>query len=125
MNKATTTTPNEDLKALRGALNTIDGLSQDGLSQIATMARLALVALEHPQGHQIPELMFHTLRAIWGKAEDLENCINVEAERVGCNFVDESLRRIYAAHSRAKEGAHTMNTTPKAETPAHPTGRAA
>lgn len=69
-------------------INTIDCLSQEGFSSIAAIASLALLAMEtSPVGNT--ENIIQALRTIRGKARDIENCINYEAETVGCNYKEQ------------------------------------
>jgi len=39
------------------------------------------------------------LRAIFSKADDIENLIGAEAEEVGCNYEDEAAERRHAARA--------------------------
>jgi hypothetical protein len=93
-------------QALRGAVEEIDGLSQSGFGEIAAMASLSLLALEQPatysNGCGLDDVA-DMLTAIWGKAKDMENCINATAEGVGCNSVDAAQRRRWAAQRAANE----------------------
>lgn len=98
-----TSTEADQIKGLRGVVNFMDCLSQGGFSQIRAIAKLALAQLERPDGYHHPELIAHALSAIWGKAEEIENCINSEAEMVGCNYVDEAERRRWDAHAAARQ----------------------
>lgn len=69
-------------------IRTMDGLSQDGFGHIAAMARVALLAFESEVKSQNLDAFAGVFEAIRGIAEDMENCINVEAEQAGCNYVD-------------------------------------
>ena len=79
--------PMADVKKLRNTVEFIDALAQEGFSEICAIAKLALLALESPEGAGHIRSVAHALRAICGKAGDIENCINGEAEAVGCNYV--------------------------------------
>lgn len=72
---------------LLNTIKTMDSLSQEGFSQIAAIASLALLAMQTDAPH-VTENVVQALRAIRGKAQDIENCINYEAEMVGGNHVD-------------------------------------
>lgn len=96
-------TTGEHVKKLRLAVETMDGLSQDGFAEIAAIAKLALQSLESPDGYRHIDNIVHALKAIWGKAEDVQNCINCEAEGVGCNYVDAAERRRMDARHVARE----------------------
>lgn len=92
-----------DIEKLRAAVTDMDCLSQGGFSEIAAIAKLALASLEHPDGYLHSENIAHALRAIWVKADEVENCINYNAEEVGCNYRDPSTARRYAARAAARE----------------------
>ncbi len=92
-----------DVRALRNAVRNIDGLSQAGFSEIAAIARLALVCLGTPDGYRHLGNLAHALSAICGKANDIQNCINCEAEEVGCNYVNPNRRRRADAEQRFRE----------------------
>lgn len=81
----TMSTPsNTDLK---DAVTAIDSLAQCGFSRIASIAKIAIFALESPQQNlQTPENIRNTLSVIADMADDIGNCINAEAETVGCNY---------------------------------------
>ena len=97
-----------DINKLRNTVEFIDCLAQGGFSEISAIARLALAQLERPEGYKHPEVIAHALGAIWGKADEIMNCINNEAEQVGCNYVDESTTRRLAARNALiiKERTH-------------------
>jgi hypothetical protein len=101
--------PNAEIKTLRETVMTMDTLSQDGFSVIALIARLALSRMETPQGCSNQEYLAEALSAIRNKADDIMNCINGEAENVGCNYVDDAARRRYEAvlMSKASQGSGT------------------
>ncbi|MCO6427121.1 hypothetical protein [Nitrosomonas communis] len=87
---------------LRFTLFNIDALSQDGLSEISSISRLALASLETPEGYRHMDDIANALRAIWSKAEDIQGCINAQAEDVGCNYVDNAQSRRWAAERKAR-----------------------
>jgi len=78
-----------DCASLRCAIRMIDTTSQGGLQVVADSARdgLRLIAElglgTQEQGSQIASI----LEAISFAAEDVANLVNVEAEKVGCNWV--------------------------------------
>ena len=90
---------------LCNAVESMDGLSQDGFSEIAAIAKLALAWLEKPDAYRHMDVTANALSAIWGKAEDIQNCINSQAEEVGCNYVDDAQSRRWAAQRAAREAA--------------------
>lgn len=95
---------NVTIDLLTQAVEEIDGLSQAGFSEIASISRLALAAMENPKSCNNLDAFAHAFEAIAYKAEDIENCINATAERVGGNHVDEPQRRRWAAQRQVREG---------------------
>lgn len=88
---------------LLDTIRTMDSLSQEGFSQIAAIASLALFAMK-TSAPQNTENVVQALRAICGKAQDIENCINSEAELAGGNYVDMDRReKLLADVSKAVE----------------------
>jgi hypothetical protein len=79
-----------DIKDLCNAVKNVDCFSQEACSGICAIAGLTLLALENPDTGL--ETIAAALRDIVYKADVLMNDINAEAERVGCNFVDEKER---------------------------------
>lgn len=91
---------------LRGVITDMDALAQGGFGQIASMARLALLALEQPGTYVSASSMdaiAGVLAAIKSKAEDIDNCINSMAEGAGCNCVDDAQRRRWDALRKGRE----------------------
>jgi hypothetical protein len=63
-------------------ISDIVGLSESGFSEIAAVARLAIIALDaDPQAHAAD--VISALNLIWGHAERVENCILSEANAAG------------------------------------------
>lgn len=79
-------TTTQNTTQLGNAINTMDCLSQDGFTTIASMARVALACLRSPDGQQRLNDISSVLMAIAAKAEDIQNCINVEAEGTGFHY---------------------------------------
>lgn len=102
MNKATP-------EQLRDAVTDMDAMAQGAFSEIASMASLALLALEQPSTYAHDGLRMDRvadmLTAIQGKARDIDNCINATAEGVGCNYVDAAQKRRWDAMSKAGKSA--------------------
>lgn len=84
----------EELRLLRNAVNTMDALSQEGFDQIIAISRLIMRSLETPDP-DLNDISF-AVKAIKGKADDIMNCINCEAENVGCNYKDDTTRKRYS-----------------------------
>lgn len=78
----------KELDRLRASVEEMDRLSHDGFSQISGIAQLALAAMKGPDSQHYQDAIAEALRAIQGKAEDIQNCMNCVAEAVGSNYVD-------------------------------------
>ncbi|MCU7836051.1 MAG: hypothetical protein KZQ83_12485 [gamma proteobacterium symbiont of Taylorina sp.] len=87
-------TKNNDAKRLQRAITDMDALSQEGFSKIEGTSNLAVKALE--QSRQSDDEL-NAFKAISGIAIDLMNCINCEAEEVGCHY---TTRKIEVNHGR-------------------------
>ena len=83
----------EAIEVMKLTTRTMDELSQDGFGRIRHLADLALLSLETPEGHRDAEQLAAVLQTISMIANDMESCINSEAESVGCNYLDLSWRR--------------------------------
>lgn len=94
-----------ETQRLRNAINTMDCLSQEGFSSIAAIAKLIITSLETSAVID-RDTIAHAVHAILGKAQDIENCINSEAESLECNYRSESDARLRDAH-RAGQKAVT------------------
>jgi hypothetical protein len=95
-----------DTQKLREAIESMDAMSQSGFSEIAAFAGLALSRLETPEGWLNLEDIAYALQAIRSKAQDIENCINWEAEQVGCNYKDAAMCRRLDARRSAEAMRH-------------------
>ena len=78
-------TQTESTHLLRSKIEDIDAISQSGLSRVCAIARLASIALESPGGDKHIGDVTTALSAIRAIAMDVHDCINAEAETVGCN----------------------------------------
>lgn len=85
----------DQVSTLRGVITDIDALSQEGFSQIKAIASLAALTIENGdiQAGQIDDI-YQALRAIMHKAQEIENCINTEAENVGSSYTEDIAGRI-------------------------------
>ena len=92
----------ESIAKLKQTIQTIDSFSQSGFSEIASIAKLALVALESPDAYLHFENIANALLAIRNKAVDIEDCINSEAEDVGCNYSCQHTERRTHAYLAAR-----------------------
>ena len=89
-------------QTLKGTITTIDCLASEALSEIASIAKIALAYMETPVAYRFPEDIANALSAIKGKAEILECDINGAAEEVGCNYTKEPMQRRFQACQDAK-----------------------
>jgi len=77
----------EETTQLKNAVNTMDGLSQEGFGKINGIAGLAIDALESSTRHKdTSDDVVNAFKAIAGISFDFMNCINCEAEDVGCHY---------------------------------------
>lgn len=75
----------------------MDNFSQHGFSQIAAIARLTLASMQVPESPRTLDDIAYALESICQKAEYVEDCINGEAENVGCNYINDEERSRWAA----------------------------
>jgi len=84
LNSTQTKLSTDDLKQV---ITSIDSFSQQGFSEIAAIARLAISASESTQQTPtVPSDIISILHLIQGISSDIQNSINYEAETVDCNF---------------------------------------
>jgi hypothetical protein len=89
-----------ELNKLRSAITDMDCLSQSAFDEIASIAQLSLAWLERPDGHRNVEVIASALNNIVFRAQNAAECIGLEAEGVGCEFIDsESQARRMAAET--------------------------
>ncbi len=69
---------------LKKAIEFIDGLSQSELSEIISISRMASACLQTLDAVN-NKYIVNALSVIRSKAETMMNCINAQAEEVGCN----------------------------------------
>ncbi len=93
----------DTVKNLRNAIEFMDCVSQGAFAQISSIAKLALSRLETPDGYQHLDDIANALALIWCKADDIQNCIGSEAEKVGCNYVDDAQRKRWDAQRTYRE----------------------
>ena len=95
---------------LREAVTSMDIMAQDAFNRIASMARLALLALEQPATYAngiCMDHVAHMLESIEAMAND--NNISETAEGVGCNYVDLVRRKRWVAIRESRESAIGKN----------------
>ena len=87
------TSDSNRIERLESAVIEMDGYTQSGCTKIKAIARLTLDAMQTPDAWRNPDNFAHALKAIFDLADALEDCVNVAAEEVGCNFKDAEDRR--------------------------------
>jgi|SaaInlStandDraft_3_1057020.scaffolds.fasta_scaffold67281_1 hypothetical protein len=91
------------IEELRDVITSIDALSQQGFSQIRSIASLSLQALESP-GRSVNtcEDIASALLAIRGISEMIQNDINCESGSVEGAYLDQSMLRRFDARRAAE-----------------------
>ncbi|MFN3071950.1 hypothetical protein ACKWMY_28110 [Serratia sp. J2] len=98
--------PCKDMNRLHAAITDIDCLSQQAFSEIAAAADLLLHWMESPEGYQRPDVIAAALSSISHKAQQTLENIGLEAESVGCEYVDLDSKRRFAALEAFKAGVN-------------------
>ena len=96
-----------EVHQLREAVTTMDSLSQEAFSEIASLAKMALALLEHSDAHLHLFDIGNALAAIRSKADDIKNCINCEADGVDASYVDAARLRRFSVTSQIRKTLHT------------------
>lgn len=91
-----------NLEQLKSVITDIDGISQYGLSEIFTLANVALKLMETKDAYTHPETIAQLLSSIRVTAEETENLINCVAGDVGCDYTNQAAERRHAARRAAK-----------------------
>lgn len=92
-----------ELEKLQSTITSMDCHSQNGFSEISTLAGMALDLMETEQAYLSPETIAQVLTTIRDTAVETVNIINCEAEDVGCHYEDEAAKRRYEARRAAME----------------------
>lgn len=101
-----TTTHEAQALKLAAAVDLIDNLAHDAMSEIAAIARLALKSLESPDSYGHLDNIAFALQAIWAKAGETNQCIHQEAVAVQCGYEDPAeMRRVKAWHAFTEQQA--------------------
>lgn len=91
---------------LRLAVEEITGYAHQAFDEIAGVARLALLAMETPNGQLNTEPLAHAFSVIRSLAQDMQNTIDYTAEAIDCGYTDHmALRRIKAWGDARNGGA--------------------
>jgi hypothetical protein len=108
-NGATAPAATEEVKNLRVAVTNILGLADDALDQIDAIAMQTILNLGNPDFYRHPETLGNALKAIREKTASASNCIDWEAEQVGCSNPHDDESRWREASRIACERAVDMN----------------
>lgn len=109
-NGASTATPaagnthQTSTQQLRLTIEEITDYANQVLAEIASVARLALLAMETPACQRNTEPLAHAFSVVAGLAADMQNTINCTAEEIGCGVTDEAMLRRAKACSASREG---------------------
>lgn len=106
-----------DVEKLQRAVESMDSLAQQGFSEIAAIAKLALGALQTPSGYVHPETIVQALEVIACKAFDMNNTLNCAAEEVGCNYIDKKLAQRWEARRTAEGRSQSLPPISDLEAP--------
>lgn len=93
----------DEVTQLRNALKGVDLRSKSGLSEIASIARLALCTLETQDGYSYWEAIAHALKAIMCRADETMDAIEAVAEHFNCCSVDAAEQRRITAYQDAMD----------------------
>ena len=93
----------KEIKNLKSTITDMDCLAQDGFSRIRAIARLALSAMKTEDVIRLSEDFAKAFETICIIAHSAEECVNGEAEDVGCNFTSSLENLRYAARAAATE----------------------
>ncbi|WP_124523698.1 MULTISPECIES: hypothetical protein [unclassified Burkholderia] len=84
---------------LANALQLVDCIAQEGLSEIISICSISLAAMTNPDFWSKTDDIATIMCSIRARADDLMNKINCEAEEHGCNWADHE-------QNRARHDAH-------------------
>ena len=94
-----------DFETLQSIIESMDCMASGGFSDIATIAKLALAAMEAPDAHVNIETYAKAFSVIWGKAEECYEACGSTAEQVGCGYTDTMSE--HRSNARRQGGAIT------------------
>ena len=105
----------DPLNELKETVKFMDRLSQEGFSEISSIAKLLLYRLETEEDFRgKDETVISVLSLIWSKAVSIENCINGAAENVGCNYSSRDERWRSGAFLMTRAQSSTPSKTEEA-----------
>lgn len=110
MSKHAEKATSEEIEKLRSVITDMDALAQEGFLGIRSIAKLALLSLETPEGHRHIEDVARALNTIWSIAESIGDCVISRAEDAGCNYTDDSRDRRHAAYIAALAEERQLST---------------
>ncbi len=94
-----------DIEALKCTVEMVDSIAQDAFSRIKSLCAVTLLAMHQHDRPIALEDIAQILRQIEQASDEAENCINSEAESVGCNYEDKEWHRRIAARAAWREAA--------------------
>ena len=81
------------VQVLRDTVKEMDQLAQRGLDQIEGLALVAIQSLATPDGQRNTDALVQLLRVIADMAFRTADYVSLEADEVGCRYVDDSKMR--------------------------------
>ncbi len=96
------------IESLQAHINNMDAMSQAAFTKIKAIAKLALYALETPNGVKDLESLGSALEDIAVNADMGMNDVNVEAELAGANFTDDAAHRRLSMQCDARRKIETL-----------------
>jgi hypothetical protein len=101
MKTASTTATQATADQLSDAVGAIGRLAQQGANEVHSLARLALIWLERPEGCRDLEVVAAALQSIGGTAQRMAEEVEDELHSVHCGYDDPAQMRRLAALSKA------------------------
>ena len=87
------------VQVLRDTVKEMDQLAQRGLEQIEGLALVAIQSLATPDGQRNTDALVQLLRVIADMAFRTADYVSLEADEVGCRYVDDSALRQHASNA--------------------------
>lgn len=87
------------VQVLRDTVKEMDQLVQRGLGQIEALALVAIQSLATPEGQRNTDSLVQLLCVIADMAFRTADYIGLEADEVGCRYVDDSALRQHASNA--------------------------
>ncbi len=94
-----------EIQKLASAIESMDGLAEEGLTGIFSIAQLALESLETPDGYTRLHNVINALIAIRGIADTTQRNIKGEAEFVNCQCASDAKQKRLDAQQAHQQAA--------------------